>query len=171
MLLDVGSTAMLVGFASPAIFALPPSPLNELEFAPAILLITPEDMEIMRTRLFDESAMYMRRSELSMPTPSGLFNLVFVARLPPTVYPAVPVPATVLMMPVLLAIILITLHELAKYMLPEAATIAMPFGPHTVAAFADPPSPVLTACPSPATVEMMPTANVVHREVVIKADF
>ena len=62
---------MLVGFASPAIFALPLSPLNELKFVPAIPLMTPEDIVIMRTRLFDESAMYMRRRELSMPTPSG----------------------------------------------------------------------------------------------------
>ena len=77
-------------------------------------------------------------------------------------------PAIVLMMPVLLAIILITLHKLAKYMLPEAVMTAMPLGEHTVAALADPPSPELMACPSPATVEMMPTANNIQSEVAIE---
>lgn len=74
-------------------------------------------------------------------------------------------------MPVLLAIILITWHKLAKYMLPEAATTAMPLGEHTVAAFADPPSPVLTACPSPATEEMMPIANIIQSEATIEEYF
>ena len=53
-------------------------------------------------------------------------------------------------------------------MLPEAATTAMPLGEHTVAALADPPSPVLMACPSPATVEMMPTANIIQSEAAIE---
>src|ERR1035437_8894781 len=142
-ILPAESTATLVGFASCALVASPPSPLK-----PAPKLFSPATVEIMllvltsRITKLPASALY-RLPSLSNVIPVGLESSVpvAVANDPSPAYPAMPLPTTVLIMPVLglsWRIRLLMVSEVST--LPEESRITSD-GPKRNAFVAGPPSP------------------------------
>jgi hypothetical protein len=111
--------------------------------------------ETFRIRLLPESGM-KRSPEASTATPPGPNNDAEVALPPSPEKPAVPLPATVVMMP-LADTFWIRFARLAMKRFPEAST-ATPWGKYKDAEVAGPPSPGALV-PPPATVVMMPLAD------------
>src|SRR5437667_6893 len=90
--------------------------------------------------------------------PDGQVRLAFVAAPPSPAKVGLPLPATVVMIPVAAATLRIRwLAESAMYRLPLASS-AMPDGPLRLAFVAAPPSPAKLGLPLPATVVMIPVA-------------
>jgi hypothetical protein len=94
-ILPAASTFTSLGLFSVAEIAGPPSPLYEPSALPAMVDIMP-DVLIIRIRLLSASAIYMF-PEASTAEPFGWFNVADVAAPPSPLYPAVELPAIVLM--------------------------------------------------------------------------
>src|ERR1039457_1120884 len=94
--LPAESAATANGSESDALIAGPPSPAKVAVPLPAIVVIVPP--ETLRMRLLEESAMYRLPAE-SIATPSGTFSAALVADPPSPENPAVPLPATVVILP------------------------------------------------------------------------
>ena len=90
-------TATPVGAASRAEVAGPPSPWLPSSPVPATVVMTPAG-ETLRTRLLPRSAIRKPPSAVGS-TSSGQFSRALVAGPPSPEYPAVPVPATVVICP------------------------------------------------------------------------
>ncbi len=153
--LPEASNTIPAGLFNVAEVAAEPSPVLLAVPVPAIVLITPVEVVILRIRLPPFSDIY------KLPDPSnarsvGKFNVAEVAAEPSPVLLPVPVPAIVLMTPVEAVILRIRLPVAsAMYKFPEPST-AMPLGLFNVAEVAAEPSPVLPAEPVPAKVVMTP---------------
>jgi hypothetical protein len=110
-----------------------------------------------RMRSLNESAM-KRLPSASTTTPWGLFSSALVATPPSSENPGIPVPATVVMMPVASTRRMRLLVVSAMKTLPSASA-ATPKGLYSWALVATPPSPENPGVPIPATVVMMPVAS------------
>src|SRR5438309_5839044 len=104
----------------------------------------------------------------SSATAVGLLRLALVAAPPSPAKVGLPLPATVVMIPVAAATLRIRwLEWSAMYRLPPAST-ATPAGPLTLALVAAPPSPAKPKEPLPATVVMIPDAASTLRMRLLK---
>ena len=127
------------GPCSSAAVAGPPSPVVPSVPLPARVVMMPSGATL-RTTKFPLSAM-SRLPEASTYRPVGSLSSAWEAGPLSPVYPAVPVPATVVMMP-LVSTLRTTLNCTSeKYTLPDRS-VRTPHGAPTSAAVAGPPSPV-----------------------------
>ncbi len=150
------SNAMPVGFCSCALVARPPSPLNPGVPVPATVVMTPLVFTI-RTRALRRSAI-KRLPALSNAIPVGFCSCALVARPPSPLNPGVPVPATVVMTPLVFTIRTRALRRSAIKRLP-ALSNAIPVGFCSCALVAWPSSPPKLGSPVPAKVVMMPSVS------------
>ncbi len=148
--LPAGSVTTSFAWRSPALAANPPSPPLP---PPATVVMMPL-AATRRTRLLPVSAM-IRFPALSNVRRCGWLNSALVAGPPSPEDPAVPLPATVVMMPLLSILRIRLFRESAIYTLP-APSRATPIGRFRLAEVAGPPSPENPAVPVPAMVEMIP---------------
>src|ERR1022692_977423 len=136
--LPKASTATPYGTLSCASVAGPPSPLNPAVPVPATVVIIPP-ADTFRIRWLPASAMN-RLPAASTNTPAGLDIWAAMARPPSPLNPAVPVPATVVIIPPADTFRIRELLVSDEHRLPNAST-ATPFGKPRLAAVAGPPSP------------------------------
>ena len=124
------SVAPVAGAPSPVWLAVP---------SPAMVVMMPVAAVTLRMRLLPESTMY-RLPAVSIATSDGPLNCAAVASPLSPLDPSTPVPATVLMMPVVAVTLRMTWPlNSAMYRLPTLST-AMPYGLLIWAALASPPS-------------------------------
>ncbi len=147
-----------VGLFSSANVAILPSPLNPAVPTPATVTIVPEVASTNRITLLAASAMYMF-SVASTYMPVGLFSNADVAAPPSPAYPDIPVPATVVIIPLVRFTFLTQLlpASLKNKLLPTTKTL---LGLFKAAAVAKPPSPLYPAAPVPARVLILPEASI-----------
>ena len=117
--------------------------------------VTPAEVTL-RTASLPLSAM-KTLPDGSTATPKGLFKRAPVAGPKSPLKPAVPVPAIVVMMP-LVATLRTTLESRSAMKTLPAASMAMPMGKFSCARVAGPPSPELPARPLPAKRVRTPAA-------------
>ena len=151
-----GSTVRLVGSCSCALVAGPPSPLKPDVPIPATVEMNPLRSTI-RTRALRRSAI-KRLPALSNAMPVGFCSCALVARPPSPLNPGVPVPATVVMTPLVFTIRTRALRRSAIKRLP-ALSNAIPVGFCSCALVAWPSSPPKLGSPVPAKVVMMPSVS------------
>src|SRR6202522_4177306 len=154
------STAIPTGPINPALVAGPPSP-EEVVAAPlpATVVMIPVVAFTFRTLLLGASAMY-RFPTASNAIPAGVFNSALVAAPPSPEKPEVPLPATVVMIPVFAAILRTLLLKTSTMKILPALSVRTYPGEINFAPVALPPSPESPADPGvPAIVEMLFTCT------------
>ena len=135
------STATPRGPPSIASVPAPPSPLKPCSPLPATVIMMPVLAVHSRIRLLLSSAMYTLPTA-SVVTPHGLWSAALTPTPPSPLKPGTPLPAIVVMIPVLFVHRRTRLlPKSAMYALPTAST-ATPFGVRSFALVAAPPSPL-----------------------------
>src|SRR5439155_182905 len=150
---------------SAAAVARPPSPAKpQAPPVPATVLIAPVAAPTLRMTQLPLSAM-KRSPEPLRVRPTGRLSLAFVAAPPsPPKSQAPPVPATVLIVPVVAATLRMTQLPLSAMKRLPAPSRATPAGELSSAAVAAPPSPAKPQThPAPATVLIVPVAAATMR--------
>ena len=155
------STATPSGPFSHALRAAPPSPMKPRVPVPATVHMVPSGVTL-RTTSFPVSAMNKLPVE-STATPNGPLICALVAAPPSPVNPAVPLPATVVMVPLAAIRRTTEASRSATNRLPAAST-AMPMGEFNCAATAAPLSPEFPARALPATRVSVPPASTLNTE-------
>src|ERR1039457_3865884 len=163
--LPAPSTATSQGSNNSAEVAGPLSPLKPRVPLPATVLIVPAGVTF-RIRLFIRSAM-KRLPALSTATSLGWFSSAAVAGPPSPLKPAVPLPATVLIVPAAVTFRMRLLPSAMKRL--PALSTAMPAGWNSSAEVAGPPSPLKPAVPLPATVLIVPAAVTFRMRLLVSS--
>ena len=150
------SLVMRKGAPSCAAVAGPPLPVNPMPPLPTAVLMMPAVFTLRTTALY-QSVMY-RLPFVSTTASIGLLRVAAVAGPPSPVYPVVPVPATVLMIPDVFTFLTQLKLWSTIYRLPVLSS-ARPYTVPIVAAVAGPPSPVYENTPVPAIVVIKPDGS------------